>query len=157
MKKPLLNLKMFADMSSSMVAAILGTVVLCGFVTVKLESTRTLPRDYKSLDQDIQQSQALISEYVAAPVLPPLQESWREAAAYLELNGLALTPDDESAANDPNRTYEGPLKWWGGLVTGDAKTVLAVIESVQQIVPVYLLDYTVAEGVFTLHLAVVGI
>ena len=99
----------------------------------------------------------MISDYVAAPVLPPLEETWREVAAMLELNGLELKPDDGSMANGSVSTYVGPLKHWGGIVDGDAKTILAVIRQIQQTEPVYLLDYSMGDGEFKLYLAVVGI
>ncbi|ELQ8317821.1 hypothetical protein ACVXHM_17585 [Pseudomonas aeruginosa] len=155
MKKP--SVSVLSGMSSGMIAAILGTLVLCVFGTLKLEARRELPSDYDRLDRNIQEAQALISDYVAAPVLPPLEESWREVAAALELNGLELKPDDGSMANGSVSTYEGPLKHWGGMVDGDAKTILAVIKKVQQTEPVYLLDYSMDDGEFKLYLAVVGI
>ncbi|OZB34349.1 MAG: hypothetical protein B7X51_01815 [Pseudomonas sp. 34-62-33] len=140
-----------------MIAAILGTMVFCVFGTLKLEDQRELPRDFDSLDRNIQEAQALISDYVAAPVLPPLEESWREVASALELHGLELKPDDGSMANGSVSAYEGPLKHWGGLVEGDAKTILALVKKIQQTEPVYLLDYSMADGEFKLYLAVVGI
>ncbi|HEC1425406.1 TPA: hypothetical protein R1W95_002212 [Pseudomonas aeruginosa] len=155
MKK--LAVSVLSGMSSGMIAAVLGTLVLCVFGTLKLEDQRELPSDLERLDRNIQEAQTLISDYVAAPVLPPLEETWREITAALELNGLELKPDDGSMANGSVSTYEGPLKHWGGLVEGDAKTILAVVKKIQQTEPVYLLDYSMNDGEFKLYLAVVGI
>ena len=146
-----------SGMSSGMIAAVLGTLVLCVLGTMRLEASRELPRDYERLDRDIQESQALISDYVASPILPQLKESWREVFATLEMNGLELKPDDGSMANGSVTGYEGPLKHWGGWVIGDAKKILAVMKKVQKTEPVYLLDYSMADGEFKLYLAVVGI
>lgn len=155
MKKPAFGL--LNGMSSGMIFATLGTLALCVFGTLKLEAARELPRDFNRLDHDIQESQSLISDYVAAPVLPPLKESWREVSAGLELYGLELVPDDGSMQNGSVSAYQGPLKHWGGYVLGNPKTVLAVIKKIQQTDPVYLLDYSMADGEFKLYLAVVGI
>ncbi|MPQ69294.1 hypothetical protein [Pseudomonas sp. MWU12-2323] len=155
MKKPVFGL--LSGMNTSMVMAIIGTLVICVFGTLKLEVLRELPKDFNRLDHDIQESQALISDFVAAPVLPPLKETWREVVATLELNGLELKPDDLSIAKGSVSSYEGPLKHWDGTVEGDAKTVLAVINKIQKADPMYLLDYSTANGKFKLHLAVVGI
>lgn len=155
MNRPVFGI--LSGMSSGMIAAILATLVMCVMGTLKLESARELPSDFNRLDQDILESQSLISDFVAAPVLPPLQESWREVASTLELNGLELTPDDGAMSGGAVSTYEGPLKHWGGSVSGDAKTVLAVVKIIQQSNPVFLLDYSVADGEFKLYLAVVGI
>jgi len=155
MKKPSFGL--LNGMSSGMLFALLGTLALCAFGTLKLEAARALPNDFNRLDHDIQESQSLISDYVAAPVLPPLKDSWREVSAGLELFGLELTPDDGSMVNGAVSGYEGPLKHWGGFVTGEPKTVLAVIKKIQQTDPVYLLDYSMVDGEFKLYLAVVGI
>lgn len=144
-------------MSSGMIAAILGTLVLCVFVTLKLEATRELPSDFARLDKDIQEAQAHISDYMAAPVLPPLEESWREVSAALELSGLELKPDDGSMANGSVSSYVGPLRYWGGMVDGDARTILAVVKKIQETEPVYLLDYSMGDGEFKMYLAVVGI
>ena len=146
-----------SEMSSGMIAAILGTLVFCVFGTLKLEDQRKLPSDYGGLDRNILESQTLISNYVEAPVLPPLEDSWREVAATLELNGLELKPDDGSMKNGSVSTYKGPLRHWGGVVYGDAKTILAVIKRVQQNEPVYLLDYSMTDGEFKMYWAVVGI
>lgn len=154
MMKP--SVSVLSGMSSGMIAAILGTLVLCVFGTLKLEARRELPSDFDRLDRNIQESQAQISDYVAA-CAPPLEETWREVAAELELNGLELKPDDGSMANGSVSTYEGPLKHWGGMVDGDAKAILAVIKKIQQTEPVYLLDYSMGDGEFKLYLAVVGI
>ena len=140
-----------------MIAAILGTLVLCVFVTLKLEATRELPSDFSRLDGDIHEAQALISDFVAAPVLPPLEVSWREVSAALELSGVKLEPDDGSIANGSVSSYEGPLKHWAGMVIGDAKTILAAVKKIQETEPVYLLDYSMGDGEFKLYLAVVGI
>lgn len=154
MKK--LNVGILSGVSSGMIAAVLGTLVLCVFCTLKLESGRELPRDFNRLDKDIAESQTLISNLVASPVLPPLKDSWREVASTLELAGLDLKPDDGSMASSGN-TYEGPLKHWSGSVSGDAKLVLAVIKKIQHSNPVFLLDYSMGDGEFKLYLAVVGI
>lgn len=155
MKKPVFGL--LTGMNTSMVMAIIGTLVICVFGTLKLEGLRELPRDFNRLDHDIQESQALISDFVAAPVLPPLKETWREVTATFELNGMDLKPDDASMAKGSVSSYEGPLKHWAGTVAGDAKTVLAVINKIQKTDPMYLLDYSTGNGEFKLHLAVVGI
>lgn len=144
-------------MSSGMIAAILGTLVLCVFVTLKLEATRELPSDFSRLDGDINEAQALISDFVAAPVLPPLEVSWREVSAALELSGVELMPDDGSMVNGSVSSYDGPLKHWAGMVNGDAKTILAAVKKIQETEPVYLLDYSMDDGEFKLYLAVVGI
>lgn len=140
-----------------MVAAIVATCVLCVFATLKLESQRELPKDYGLLDKRIQESQALVSNYVAAPVLPPLTKTWREVAASLELYGLGMKPDDVAATGPAASSYDGPLKHWGGTVVGSAKAVLAVMKEIQETEPVYLLDYSVGDGEIKLHMAVVGI
>ncbi len=155
MKKP--NFGLLNGMTSGMIFATLGTLALCVLGTLKLENTRQLPKDYNRLDRDIQQSQAMISSYVAAPVLPPLKATWREVSATFQLYGLELIPDDGSMDNGSVSGYQGPLKHWGGYVMGDPKKVLAVIKKIQQSDPVYLLDYSMADGVFKLYLAVVGI
>jgi hypothetical protein len=155
LKKPVIGL--LAGMSTRMVAAIIGTCVLCIFVTLKLESGRELPKDFNTLDKRIQESQALVSDYVAAPVLPPLKKSWREVASSLELYGLNLKPDDESASGATGSSYDGPIRHWSGTVTGSATVVLAMIKEIQESEPVYLLDYSVGDGTFKLHVAVVGI
>jgi len=155
MKKPSLGL--FTGMSSGMIAAVLGTLVLSVFGTMKLEAARELPRDIDRLDHDIQESQYLISDYVAVPVLPPLEVSWREVSAALELYGLHLKPDDGNMDNGSASTYDGPLRHWSGTVEGDARAVLAAAKKVQQANPVYLLDYSVGDGDFKLFIAVVGI
>lgn len=155
MKKPVFG--MLAGMSASMIAAVVGTLAGCVFLTLKLESTRNLPKDFGRLDGDIQHSQSMISELVAAPVLPPLTQSWREVSATLQINGLALSPDDGSMANGSFSSYQGPLKHWSGSVSGDAKAVMAVINKIQKSEPVYLLDYSMADGIFKVYLAVVGI
>ncbi|MCF5458264.1 hypothetical protein [Pseudomonas syringae] len=144
-------------LSVSLICAIIGTFALCAFVTAKLESTRILPSDFNRLDGNIKNSQALISDLVAAPVLPPLIDSWREVTANLELNGLVLSPDDGGMANGSLSTYQGPLKHWSGSVAGDAKTIVAVLKKIQKTEPVYLLDYSMADGSFKVYLAVVGI
>ncbi|HDS1721526.1 hypothetical protein NPS53_08455 [Pseudomonas putida] len=154
MKK--LNVGIISGMSSGMIAAALGTLVLCVFCTLKLESARELPRDFNRLDKDIAESQSLISNLVAAPVLPPLKDSWREVTSTLELAGLELIPDDGSMQS-AGSIYEGPLKNWSGSVAGDPRLVLAVIKKIQGSVPVYLLDYSKGDGEFKLYLAVVGI
>lgn len=154
MKK--LNVGIISGMSSGMIAAALGTLVLCVFCTLKLEAARELPRDFDRLDKDIAESQSRISKLVAAPVLAPLNDSWREVTSTLELAGLELTPDDGSMESNGS-TYEGPLKHWSGTVSGDAKLVLAIIKKIQQNQPVYLLDYSMGDGEFKLYLAVVGI
>lgn len=151
------NVGILSGMSSGMIAAALGTLVLCAFFTLKLNAARELPRDFNRLDKDIADSQALISNLVSAPVLPPLKDSWRDVAATLELAGLELKPDDGSMENGSGSKYEGPLKHWSGSVAGDAKLVLAVIKKIQHSNPVYLLDYSSADGEFKLYLAVVGI
>lgn len=151
-----LNVGILSGMSSGMIAAALGTLVLCVFCTLKLQSARELPRDFNRLDKDISESQATISNLMASPVLPPLKESWREVSSTLELAGLELKPDDGSLASGVS-VYEGPLKHWSGSVSGDAKLVLAVIKKIQHIDPVYLLDYSMADGEFKLYLTVVGI
>lgn len=155
MKK--LNVGILSGLSSGMIAAALGTLVLCAFITLKLQASRELPRDFNRLDKDIAESQALISNLVAAPVLPPLKDSWRDVSSTLELAGLELKPDDGSMVNGSGSTYEGPLKHWSGSVAGDPKLVLAVIKKIQKTDPVYLLDYSSADGEFKLYLAVVGI
>lgn len=155
MKRPMIGL--FRGMSGKMFAVIIGTVVACSYGTMVLESKRVLPRDYHGLDADMQRSQALINEYVSAPVLPPLKESWREVAAIMQLNGLELTPDDGNMQNGSISTYDGPLKFWGGSVTGDAKTVIAAIRSAQMTLPTFLLDYSANDGEIKMYLAVVGI
>lgn len=142
--------------SSSMVAAVLGTMVLCVFFTLKLQNARELPRDFNRLDNDIAESQALISNLVAAPILPSLKTSWREVSAALELAGLVLVPDDGTIVSSGSN-YEGPLKNWVGSVSGDPLLVLSVVKKIQQTDPVYLLDYTMVDGEFKLILAVVGI
>lgn len=154
MKK--LNVGIVSGMSSGMIAAALGTLVLCVFCTLKLESARELPHDFNRLDKQIAESQTLISNLVAAPVLPPLNDSWREVTSMIELSGLELKPDDGSMSGS-GIAYEGPLKHWSGSVSGDAKLVIAVIKKVQQTNPVFLLDYSMADGEFKLYLAVVGI
>ncbi|MFL1449350.1 hypothetical protein ACI77O_13215 [Pseudomonas tritici] len=146
-----------SGMSTNMVGVIIGTLVFCVWGTLHLESSRELPNDYKRLDRDIQESQSLISDFVSAPILPLLTDSWREVYATMEMNGLEIKPDDGTIANGSLSTYEGPLKHWHGTVTGDAKTVLAVMKRIQKSEPVYLLDYSVSDGEFKLYFAVVGI
>jgi hypothetical protein len=155
MKNPKLDL--FRGMNGKMFGAIIGTVVACVYGAAMLESKRVLPNDYDVLDADIQRSQALIKEYVSAPVLPPLKESWREVAAIMQMNGLVLTPDDGAMKSGTISYYDGPLKYWGGSVSGDAKTVIAAIRSAQMSLPTFLLDYSAGEGQFKIYLAVVGI
>lgn len=155
MKKPTFSL--ITGMSSGMIFAMLGTLALCVLGTLKLENARVLPSDYGRLDRDIQQAQAIVSSYVAAPVLPPLNNSWREVAATFRLYGLELIPDDGGMENGAVSGYQGPLKHWGGFVAGEPRKVLAVIKKIQQSEPVYLLDYSMADGVYKLYLAVVGI
>lgn len=151
-----LNIGILGGISSGMIAAVLATVVLSVFCTLKLQNSRELPRDFDRLDKDISESQVLISNLVAAPVLAPLKDSWREVSSTLELAGLELIPDDGSMSSGVS-TYEGPLKHWSGSVSGDPKLVLAVINKIQHTDPVFLLDYSMADGEFKLYLAVVGI
>lgn len=153
----MLNSGFLSGMSTNMIGAIIVTFVACIWGTLHLENSRELPNDYERLDRDIQDSQALISDFIAAPVLPSLNDSWREVYASLEMNGLELKPDDGSIENGSASTYDGPLKHWYASVRGDAKTILAVMKKVQKSEPVYLLDYSVADGGFTLYFAVVGI
>lgn len=155
MSKPVFGL--LSGMSGTMIAALAGTLVLCAYGTFMLESKRTLPNDYHTLDATITESQEMINEYAAAPVLPPLTESWREVSSFMALHGLVLKPDDGSMASGSTSAYEGPLKSWGGSVSGNAKNVLAAVKKAQQMYPMFLLDYKAGDGTFTMNLAVVGI
>lgn len=154
MKK--LDVGFLSGISSGMITAVLVTIVLSVFCTLKLQSGRELPHDFNRLDKDISESQGLISNLVTAPVLAPLKDSWREVSSTLELAGLELIPVDSSAGS-VGSTYEGPVKHWSGSVSGDAKLVLALIKKIQQTDPVFLLDYSKVDGEFKLYLAVVGI
>lgn len=140
-----------------MFAAIVATIALCAFGTLKLDASRELPNDAPGLDSKIQKSQGDISAYVNVPVLPPLADSWKEVSATLAIHGLELKPDDGTMDNGTATRYQGPLRNWGGSVSGDARHVLAVINKTQQSEPVYLLDYSITDGYIKLYLSVVGI
>jgi len=148
---------LWSGINSSMVAAAIGTIVLCVFATIKLEESRQVPQDYLNLDTIIVESRASVDELMAAPVLPSLAASWREVYAAMEVQGLSLSLDESAASNGTSTAYSGPHKSWSGAVSGDAKTVLATIKMLQKIVPVYLLDYSSDHGVLKLSLTVVGI
>jgi hypothetical protein len=148
---------LWSGMSSGMVAAAIGTIVLCVFVTIKLEASRQVPQDHFKLDSIIVESRTSVDKLMAAPVLPPLSASWREVYAAIQIQGLDLSLDESAATNGTATAYSGPLKSWSGSVAGDAKTVLSTIKMLQKIVPVYLLDYSSERGVLKLYLAVVGI
>ena len=51
-----------SGMSSAMLAAILGTLILCVFSVFMLESDRTLPGDFDSLETRIQDAQYMVGE-----------------------------------------------------------------------------------------------
>lgn len=140
-----------------MVAAVVGTVVVCAYATFTLEGKRRLPGDHETLDATIADAQYMISEYVSAPVLPPMSDSWREVSALLEMHGLELVPELTNQAGTGGGMYEGPLKSWRGFVSGDPLVVFAAAKKAQKENPLYLLDYTVREGKAQLYMAVVGI
>lgn len=149
--------QLFTGMSRAMVMTSLATVVICTFGVYSLENKRKLPGDFDNLDMVIQDAQYQISEYTKAPVLPPLEGTWKEVSAQYKLAGLELVAEVDNLGGSVTSTYDGPLRSWRGFIIGDARAVFAATKKAQSENPVYLLDYSVRDGKTQLYIAVVGI
>ncbi|MDF5950387.1 hypothetical protein P4193_01860 [Pseudomonas aeruginosa] len=118
--------------------------------------SRTLPRDFDQIDAVIETSRQDVQRYTELEKLAKLVTSWKKATASFELDGLKFETFDANNSSEMGNTYSGPLKGWPGQVIGDPQVVISSVRSLQKEIPLYLYDYSIANGVMKLNFVVVG-
>ncbi|MBM3105720.1 hypothetical protein IIE18_11265 [Pseudomonas sp. V1] len=125
-------------------------------ISMTLSEGRKLPRDFHQIDAAIEESKSEVQRFSELDRLPRLERSWKTLSAALELNGIKLEAFDHNNSSEMGSTYSGPLKGWPGQMSGNPQVVLSSVRELQQVIPIYLYDYSIADGVMKLNFVVVG-
>ncbi|HFH3767576.1 TPA: hypothetical protein ACGJZ4_000544 [Pseudomonas aeruginosa] len=142
--------------SNLMLIVIAAVAVGAVRFSMTMGESRTLPRGFDQIDAVIETSRQDVQRYTELEKLPKLVSSWKKATASFELDGLKFETFDANNSSEMGNTYSGPLKGWPGQVIGDPQVVISSVRSLQKEVPLYLYDYSIANGVMKLNFVVVG-
>ncbi|EJD6674967.1 hypothetical protein M0K21_RS05785 [Pseudomonas aeruginosa] len=142
--------------SNLMLIVIAAVAVGAVRFSMTMGESRTLPRDFDQIDAVIETSRQDVQRYTELEKLPKLVSSWKKATASFELDGLKFETFDVNNSSEMGNTYSGPLKGWPGQVIGDPQVVISSVRSLQKEIPLYLYDYSIANGVMKLNFVVVG-
>ncbi|ENI8201923.1 hypothetical protein P7I93_34620 (plasmid) [Pseudomonas aeruginosa] len=142
--------------SNLMLIVIAAVAVGAVRFSMTMGESRTLPRDFDQIDAVIETSRQDVQRYTELEKLPKLVSSWKKVTASFELDGLKFETFDANNSSEMGNTYSGPLKGWPGQVIGDPQVVISSVRSLQKEIPLYLYDYSIANGVMKLNFVVVG-
>lgn len=137
-----------------MILAVLATIILSAYISIKAEANRRLPIDAETVQAKVDEVRSQIDSIQDVKDLPPLSESWEEVAATSALMRLKLEIIDKGQSQE--ETYAGPLTAWSGTISGPTLVVLAAVKKLQKDVPVYLYGYSNKEGLLKINISVVG-
>lgn len=109
-------------------------------------------RNLQQLETRIVASRTLAEKLLHSEQLPATQLQWQYVEAIASFYGVALRHG--SSRND--QYYQGPLDAWHGTLQGPVGSVLVAARRLQETVPAYLYEFSLANGSMTLAFSVLG-
>lgn len=109
-------------------------------------------RNLQQLDTRIVASRTLAETLLLSEQLPATQLQWQYVEAIASFYGVGLRHD----GTRPDQYYQGPLDAWHGTFQGSVGSVLVAAQRLQETVPAYLYDFSLANGSMTLAFSVLG-
>ncbi|MDX1693089.1 MAG: hypothetical protein R3208_04950 [Ketobacteraceae bacterium] len=132
---------------------LLVVMVIAGNEVIERQSQRVRQVDatkIEVLEEDINEYNTMAERLATMEVLPPVKEQWNYVVAIAKKYGVDMryTSDDTP--------YRGPLKAWGGRVSGSTGPVLVVAKEFQETVPTFLYQFNINGNRASFEFAVLG-
>lgn len=137
-----------------MLGAILLTLLLAYKFTVDTQKRWTLPKGAATINRDLLDMKENVAQLADVAPTKPRDQNWLSIVAAADRVGVKVTPVVIKVKGLDS--YQGNLKSWSGLITGDVTIVLSLVDKLQKELPIYLYTYAIEGKVIKLNFTCVG-
>lgn len=137
-----------------MIGAILLALILSYKFSVDTQQKWTLPKGAATINRDLLDMKDNVAQLADVLPIKPRDENWLAIVAAADLVGVKVAPVVIKVKGLDS--YQGNLKSWPGVISGDVTIVLSLVNKLQKELPVYLYTYAIEGKVIKLNFTCVG-
>lgn len=137
-----------------MLGTILLTLILAYKYTVDTQRKWTLPKEAATINRDLLDMRESVAQLADIAPTNTRDQNWLAIVAAADLVGIKVSPVVIKV--NGLDTYQGNLKAWPGVITGDVTIVLSLVKKLQKELPIYLYTYAIEGKVIKLNFTCVG-